>query len=101
MLILKSKKLERRTTDQYSILHSIAESKGIILLSMMFLVLSGCASFARKDIGYGLPYGYRGNQPLPYDLVVRKFNDERPVEERVSSLRRRELGRRLVPWLFE
>ena len=84
MLILKNKKLERRNTDQYSILHSITEIKGIMLLLMMFLVLSGCASFARKDIGYGLPSGYRGNQPLPYDLVVRKFNDERPIEERAS-----------------
>lgn len=65
-------------------LKSITEIKKIILLLMMFLMLSGCASFARRDIGYSLPSGYHANQQLPYRLVVKKFNDERPISERAS-----------------
>jgi uncharacterized caspase-like protein len=52
---------------------------------MMLLMLSGCASYVRKDIGYAVPNGYRANHSLPYQLVVKKFNDERPIEERASK----------------
>lgn len=55
MLILKSKKAEKRIAGQYSIIHPVTEIKGIILLLLMFLMLSGCASFERKDIGYSVP----------------------------------------------
>jgi uncharacterized caspase-like protein len=82
--MMKSERVERRTPDRYSILHSITEIKGIMSLLMMLLVLCGCASFVRKDIEYGLPNGYRMGHPLPYQLVVKKFTDERPMSERVS-----------------
>jgi len=48
MLILKNKKVERKITSQYSILHQITEIKRIALLLMVFLMLSGCASFAHE-----------------------------------------------------
>jgi uncharacterized caspase-like protein len=82
--MMKSERVERRTPDRYSILHSITEIKRIMSLLMMLLVLCGCASFVRKDIEYGLPNGYRMDHPLPYQLVVKKFTDERPMSERVS-----------------
>ena len=85
MLILKNKKLERRITDQYSILRSNTEITGIMLLLIMFLVFSGCASFVRKDIEYSVPSGFRAKHLLSYQLVVKKFNDERPLSERASS----------------
>jgi len=50
----------------------------------LFLI-SGCASFARKDIGYSLPNGFRASQPLPYQVIVKRFSDERPASERASA----------------
>jgi uncharacterized caspase-like protein len=82
---MKSKITARKTPEQYSILHSITEIKRILLFLMTLLLLSGCASFARKDIGYAVPNGYRVNHPLPYQLMVKNFTDERPASERISG----------------
>ncbi len=56
--------------------------KRIMPLLVLLLMLGGCASFARKDIGYGLPNGFRASQSLPYQLIVKRFADERPMLKR-------------------
>lgn len=72
---VKSDKLKRRFTNRFSI---------SILFALLLLLFSGCASFERRDVQYDLPHGYRQNQPFPYQLIVRKFTDERPLSERIS-----------------
>ncbi|MRR17833.1 MAG: hypothetical protein EG826_15400 [Deltaproteobacteria bacterium] len=54
------------------------------LIFLLLLLIGGCATFERKDITYPLPHGYHVNQPLPYSVIVKRFNDERPMSERAS-----------------
>ncbi len=71
--------------DAFPVPWSPAIFKKMILLATACVMLGGCASFARKDIVYKLPNGFRAGQPFPYQLVVRKFSDERPASERASQ----------------
>jgi hypothetical protein len=64
---------------------SLAAVEKIVLFLLLLIMISGCASFARRDIGYNVPTGFRGSHPLPYQLVIKKFSDERPMSERVSQ----------------
>lgn len=77
---------KREAHDLHLILpEATAGIRRMIPLLVLLMMMGGCASFARKDIGYGLPNGFRAGHPVPYQLIVRKFNDERPMSERASG----------------